>query len=620
MSIPASHHRSRRKLQVLAAALLAGALVATPLAIADSSTAAPRIPAKSTAEPDTERLAGDLVDQPLNWTKDCPYGSDAAKAAAKKADALARAETGTAGKRTSSHPAKTAGKSAELPRGVLCATIDVPRDWHNPDDGNTIEVTLELARRKTSEPGHQGIALVNPGGPGSRGLGSGTILALADDALWDKIDFVSFDPRGVGASTPLNCTYTVPDEWDDDEVTRRRYEACQKNPLTKYITTEQTAYDIDFIRVLLGQPRTSYVGYSYGTWLGAWYAATFPSKTHRVLLDSATDTTSGSLQRTWDLQPIARERQFQDALLPYIARHDDVYGLGTDPAVIREKWEAGGGSKTFEGQFSMAFFIIPATYDTSLYPSAAKAIVEVAKEGLKGPGSTATKMEKLTQRILSGAGLDADQRAFVKGARTEALAALKKRQAQAGTTETFNGTFDAIRCQDGQWNQDPAHWEEWKQHLEREASSMAPFYHTPMCSLWKTNHRMPEPDPATFPKALIAQSELDGATAYEGALATAQKLPGVKVISVDNEGSHGMFPYGTPCVDDPIKKYLLTGEQPARRFNVCQAAPLPDETEVYEVGDPLVPSGKVKRPEVTEEMKMLRNMLREVNSPHQQLR
>ncbi|MBT2897202.1 alpha/beta hydrolase [Streptomyces sp. McG3] len=596
--------------------MVAGALVATALTTAGNSAAAPRPSARVAAEPDTKRLSGDLADQPLNWTKECPFSSEVAKRAAEKADGIAEAAAASARKNAKNRSAKTRGETGEHPRGIWCATIEVPRDWHDPDDGNTIEVTLQLARTVT-EPGHQGIALVNPGGPGSEGLSWGSGMALAAPELWGKYDFVGFDPRGVGGSTPLSCTFTVPDEWDDDEVTRRQYEACQNNPLTKYITTEQTAYDMDFIRVLLGQAKTSYIGYSYGTWLGTWYAATFPSKTHRMLLDSATDTTSGSLQRTWDLQPIARERQFQDALLAYIARHNDVYKLGTDPAGIRAKWEAGGGSETVEGQFSMAYFIIPATYDTSLYPSAAKAIVEIGKKGLKAPGSTVTKIENLAQRILAGSGLNADQRAFVNEAKTEALAELKQRQAAAGATETFNGTFDAIRCQDGQWNQDPAHWEKWKQHLEREASSMAPFYSTPMCSFWKTGLEMPAPDAATFPTALIAQSELDGATAYEGALDAAQGLPGVKMISVDNEGSHGLFPYGTPCVDGPIEKYLLTGEQPTQHFNVCQGAPLPNETEVFEVGERLVPSAKAERPEVTEGMKVLRDLLREANPSHQ---
>src|SRR3990170_4701065 len=98
---------------------------------------------------------------------------------------------------------------------------------------------------------------------------------------------------------------------------------------------------MDFIRHLLEAPKLSYIGYSYGTWLGTWYENLFGAKYGgRFLLDSSIDTTQATLQPTWDLQPIARDRQFSMHMINWIARHDDRYGLGEDPYKIKERYFA----------------------------------------------------------------------------------------------------------------------------------------------------------------------------------------------------------------------------------------------------------------------------------------
>ncbi|MFP3473182.1 alpha/beta hydrolase, partial [Micrococcus sp. SIMBA_144] len=76
----------------------------------------------------------------------------------------------------------------------------------------------------------------------------------------------------------------------------------------------------------------------YGTWLGSWYQRVFPQQAHRFLLDSAVDISRDGPQTTWDLQPRSRDRQSQDAMLPYVARKDEIFGLGDDPMQIRQRW------------------------------------------------------------------------------------------------------------------------------------------------------------------------------------------------------------------------------------------------------------------------------------------
>lgn len=563
-------------------AAVTGALIATSIVLTPTASAAAK------QDPDTQALAGALATQKVTW-EECTFPGVAEETV----------------------------KKFKTVKGLACATIQVPRDWHNPADGNTIGIRVSKTETAYKGTSRQGIALVNPGGPGGSGLPWGAAMALRTPVLAGQYDFIGFDPRGVGLSSPLTCSYTVPTSTDINVLNKAKVDGCLENPLTKFITTEQTAYDMDFIRVVLGEKKMSYIGYSYGTWLGTWYAATFPSKAHRFLLDSAVDASQTTLENTWDLQPRTRDRQFQEALLPYMARNDAEYGQGTDPMEIRRNWEKVGGTREFVGQLFVAWFVIPAMYDTSQYPTAAAAVSAVI--GTPATGTDAEKVEQLVSKMLATKGLTDENKAFIAKAKANALAAIAKKERVAVKTttaaaevETWDATFEAIRCQDGQWNQNLHYWNYWLADLTVNAPFIAPFMSTPLCAYWPTKNAMPKPDKKTFPRLLVAQSELDAATAYEGGLATAKALPNAKLISVDNEGSHGLFPYNTDCVDDPIVFFFQTGATPRKQFTGCQALPLPGEDKTFDVGGKLT-NGKVKikmiTPAVKEANKIVKDLL-----------
>ena len=187
---------------------------------------------------------------------------------------------------------------------LRCALVRAPLDWGNPAHG---DITLAVMRLAAGKPeARRGALLFNPGGPGVDGLNltfrlwdafAGSSPADAQGArqlrLLDEYDMVGFSPRGVGASTQLQCGTNEPSRFVDYSVTgwdtpgnlanvhyngRKTAEACQKNPLTPYINTDATARDMDLLRGLLGDDKLNYVGYSYGTWLGAWYAACSPRR------------------------------------------------------------------------------------------------------------------------------------------------------------------------------------------------------------------------------------------------------------------------------------------------------------------------------------------------------
>ncbi len=224
----------------------------------------------------------------------------------------------------------------------------VPRDYREP---NGTQITLTVSRIRTAEPAlRRGILLSNPGGPGGSGLDLPGLLALTlPPEVLARYDLIGFDPRGVNASTPINCgipadtpielilPYPAPDGSiaRNVEFARATAHGCAANTgaLLPHITTANTARDMDRIRAALGEPKLSYIGYSYGTYLGAVYVSLFPQRGDRILLDSAVDPRL-IWYNVW--------RQFSPAVklrLPdftgWAARRHDEYGLGATPDTVQ---------------------------------------------------------------------------------------------------------------------------------------------------------------------------------------------------------------------------------------------------------------------------------------------
>ncbi|WP_455361419.1 alpha/beta hydrolase [Streptomyces sp. SYSU K21746] len=189
-----------------------------------------------------------------------------------------------------------------------CATAKVPLDYRNPGR-RTIE--LAVVKRKATGPGRRiGTLFFNPGGPG----GPGTVQMPQNYEFFprearERFDIVSWDPRGIGNSTAVNC-FTSPEEaaaWAASkpagfpvgEQERTAYFAAykelgrrcqQRDPeLLRHVSTADTARDLDQLRQAVGDPQLTYYGISYGTFLGATYANLFPGKIRAMVLDSNWD-------------------------------------------------------------------------------------------------------------------------------------------------------------------------------------------------------------------------------------------------------------------------------------------------------------------------------------------
>jgi pimeloyl-ACP methyl ester carboxylesterase len=212
-----------------------------------------------------------------------------------------------------------------------CASVAVPRDWAAPKTGETYEVAMIRIRSRTQQ-NRIGSLLINPGGPGGSGIDLSVYLSFGQQlgglptAITDRFDLVGFDPRGVGRSDPIKCISNADQDAtfaaDPDPVSQAEFdqvvalnkrvaEDCGKKygdqlPL---FSTEQAARDMDAIRAAVGDPKMSYLGFSYGTLLGATYAQLFPKNVRALVLDGAVnpkqDYVSGS-----ESQAVGFERAF----------------------------------------------------------------------------------------------------------------------------------------------------------------------------------------------------------------------------------------------------------------------------------------------------------------------
>ena len=187
--------------------------------------------------------------------------------------------------------------------GDTCADIWVPLDYTAP---NGPAITLKAKRDPASDPSHKvGSLFINPGGPGGSGI---DYLGYAnfDKAITDVYDVIGFDPRGVGSSTPVHCVsdaemdaYLASDPSPDTpaEVTEMRRSwarftagcAAGSGPLLQHVSTVEVARDVDILRALVGDRSLYFFGASYGTYIGATYAALFPKRVGRMVLDGAVD-------------------------------------------------------------------------------------------------------------------------------------------------------------------------------------------------------------------------------------------------------------------------------------------------------------------------------------------
>ena len=188
--------------------------------------------------------------------------------------------------------------------GFQCGTVKVPLDYSHPEAG-TIDIALNRMPA-TDRANRIGSLLTNPGGPGASGISFLQSEAAAMTNLNKRFDLVGFDPRGVGQSAPVTCLDGP--QWDmfnaldsvlDDAQEKQANiqadidfaAACQKRnaKILGFVDTVSAAKDMDVIRIALGDAKLTYLGFSYGTFLGQTYAHFFPTHVRALSLDGVVD-------------------------------------------------------------------------------------------------------------------------------------------------------------------------------------------------------------------------------------------------------------------------------------------------------------------------------------------
>ncbi|MEU2428962.1 alpha/beta hydrolase [Streptomyces sp. NPDC007861] len=443
--------------------------------------------------------------------------------------------------------------------GFQCATLKAPLDYAKPT-GPSAE--LAVARVKATGPGKRiGSLLVNPGGPGGSAIGYLQAYAgLAYPApVRAQYDMVAIDPRGVARSEPVEClddkgmdAYTQTDQTPDDRAEISRLSTaykgfaagCEKRSASvlPYVSTVEAARDMDILRSVLGDPKLSYVGASYGTFLGATYAELFPDRVGRLVLDGAMDPSLPARQVNRD-QTEGFETAFKSFAADCVRRPD--CPLGTTSAA-----EAAGRLKAFftktdatpvpagesrELTESLATTgVIAAMYDEGAWPQ----LREALSQAMNGDGSALLALsDSYYERDPDGAYANLMYA-------NAAVNCLDTPPAFASPEEVTTAVADFEKASP----------------VFGKGFAWASLN----CAYWPvratgTPHRIEAKGAAPI---LVVGTTRDPATPYKWAQALSEQLSSGTLLTYDGDG-HTAYGRGSDCIDTAINTYLLEGTPPA---------------------------------------------------------
>jgi pimeloyl-ACP methyl ester carboxylesterase len=190
-------------------------------------------------------------------------------------------------------------KSCAGSPGMQCSTMTVPLDYADPS-GPTIAIAVARLPARTAHPA--GSIVVNPGGPGESGIDYLEAAASRFATLRASYNIVSFDPRGTGRSEPARClapsdldAYFALDPINTSAanqqaivtLSQRFADGClaKNGRRLLFLGTQYVARDLEELRRALGEPKLTYLGLSYGTYLGEVYASLYPQNVRAMVLD-----------------------------------------------------------------------------------------------------------------------------------------------------------------------------------------------------------------------------------------------------------------------------------------------------------------------------------------------
>jgi pimeloyl-ACP methyl ester carboxylesterase len=441
---------------------------------------------------------------------------------------------------------------SRIPPGSECGMLSVPVDYAKPD-GDVAQIAM-IRFKATGE--KIGSLIINPGGPGESGVeAAASMVATLPQTVRDRFDLVGFDPRGVANSTPAVWCNSDADndrlradpqvdyspegvahiESETKDFVQRCVDKMGKEFLANVGTTN-VVKDLDAMRAALGDEKLTYLGYSYGTRIGAGYAEAYPQNVRAMILDGAVDPNADPIEAN-----IRQAAAFQQAFDDYAAdcATDPSCPLGTDPAKATDVYRSmidplvENPAKTKDPRglsYSDAIVgtILP-LYSPSLWRHLTQALTEIKD----GTGDTMLTLADLYM------GRDAEGR--------------------------YNNSTDvrvAVNCVDEPDVTDRAKIVE----EDRRVREVAPFMsygeftgHAPLgtCAFWpvpptNTPHEI---NVKGLPPILVVSTTNDPATPYQAGVDLARQLGGTMVTFDGTQ--HTVVFQGNTCIDDIAARYLV---------------------------------------------------------------
>ncbi|PXX63336.1 TAP-like protein [Nocardia tenerifensis] len=444
--------------------------------------------------------------------------------------------------------------------GAQCADVTVPLNYAEPE-GATL--TVAISRIAATDPARKhGVMLSNPGGPGGAGL---DFMVDVGKAMTPDVrasyDLIGMDPRGIGRSSRIQCHWPVGMGLRSAGVDAAAFAesaaaqadlaarcATEEAARLPYITTRNTARDMDVIRGIFGVDRISYYGTSYGTYLGAVYTQMFPDRSDRIVLDSAADPDNYGTVGMMQAMGPANEAAL-DLWADWVAARDGEYHFGTDRAQVRG------------------------------------AVQDLIRQAADKPIRLGEyEVDDHWLPLVLFVGLDSPQQYGMLAGQIRTLA-----DAAAGKPveldETLNATLGyalkarpednspqmAVLCGDVAAPRDPAFYLRNVEAARATQPVFGPFSNniTP-CAFWA-----PPAEPATQVRnsvpALIVQSTGDTRTAYDGAVALHRDMSASRLVTLKDVPIHWIFGrYENACAYSAVNTYFRDGTLPAEDVT-CRA-------------------------------------------------
>ncbi|WP_282797070.1 alpha/beta hydrolase [Streptomyces sp. CC224B] len=446
--------------------------------------------------------------------------------------------------------------------GFECATLRAPRDYAKPGAG---DVRLAVSRKRATgqKDARLGSLLVNPGGPGGSAIGYLQSFAALGypEKVRARYDMVAVDPRGVARSEPVTClndremdrytqtdvTPDTPKEAEDLVAAYKEFTAgCARRSgdILGHVSTVEAARDMDILRAVLGDGRLTYVGASYGTFLGATYAGLFPDRVGRLVLDGAMDP-SIPARRMNEEQTAGFETAFRSFAKDCVRRRDCPLGTknpadaarrlkGFFRTLDRAPIPAGdpgpaGGRKLGEALATTG--VIAAMYDESAWPQLRDALAAAMRDR---DGSV---LLSLSDSYYERNGDGAYSNLMYANAAVNCLD-LPPAFTSPKEVESALPAFEKISPVFG------------------EGLAWASLN----CAYWPVKatgkpHRIEAKGAAPI---IVTGTTRDPATPYRWAKALASQLSSGRLLTYEGDG-HTAYGRGSRCVDDTINAYLLRG-------------------------------------------------------------